>query len=293
MSTNGDEASAGAGAGAARSARSAWAVWTAWAAWRKYPAVTGITLKNSLAYVADFFIRTVFLLIILYIFMQLWGATYEGEGEPVIAGYAFSDIVWYLIISEAITLALPSLQTLLDQDVKSGDVAYRLTKPIHYVGYYFSWYNADVLLRLTVNLIVGGALGLLAFGLPDFGYGWLAFPLVAAGAMTVNFLLNMIVALCAFWMEETIGLEFIYKKLLFTVGGMLMPLDMFPGWLQEICRWLPFQAVLYFPASTVTSFDASKLLSMLAIQWGWAAALAIVVFWMYGRGVRKLNVNGG
>ncbi|MCI3921613.1 ABC-2 family transporter protein [Paenibacillus sp. TRM 82003] len=261
--------------------------------WRKYPAVTGITLKNSFAYVADFFIRTVFLLIILYIFMQLWGATYAGEGEAVIAGYSFSDIVWYLIISEAITLALPSLQAVVDQDVKSGDVAYRLTKPIHYVGYYFSWYNADVLLRLTVNLIVGGALGLLVFGVPDFGYGWLAFPLVVVGAATVNFLLNMIVALCAFWMEETVGLEFIYKKLLFTVGGMLMPLEMFPDWLQDICRWLPFQAVLYFPAATVTNFDASKLLGMLLVQWGWAAALAAIVFWMYGRGVRKLNVNGG
>jgi ABC-2 type transport system permease protein len=262
-------------------------------AWRKYPAVTRITLKNSFAYAADFLIRTIFLLIILYIFMQLWGATYAGEGEPSIAGYTFSDMVWYLIISEAITLALPSLSLLVEHDVKSGDVAYRLTKPMHYIGYYFSWYNAEVLLRTGVNLVVGGVLGVLVFGVPDFGYGWLAFGIVAVGAFTVNFWLNMIVALCAFWVEETMGIEFVYKKLLFTVGGMLMPLEMFPGWLQEICRWLPFQAVLYFPASTVTNFDVSRLAGMLAIQWGWAAVLAAVAFWMYGSGVKKLYVNGG
>ncbi|TLS50976.1 ABC transporter permease [Paenibacillus antri] len=262
-------------------------------AWRKYPAVTRITLKNSFAYVADFFVRTVFLIVILYIFMQLWSATYAGEGEPSIAGYTFSDMVWYLIVSEAITLALPSLSAIVEQDVKSGDVAYRLTKPMHYVGYYFAWYNADVGLRLGINLLVGGALGLLVFGVPDFGYGWLAFAVVAVGAIAVSFLLNMIVALCAFWVEETTGLEFVYKKLLFTVGGMLMPLEMFPLWLQDVCKWLPFQAVLYFPASTVTSFEPSKLFGMLAVQWGWVAALAGIVFWMYGRGVRKLNVNGG
>jgi len=260
---------------------------------RKYPAVTRITLKHSFAYIADFCVRTAFLIIILYIFMQLWGATYAGEGEPTIAGYTFSDMVWYLIVAEAITIALPSLQAVVEQDVKSGDVAYRLTKPMNYVGYYFAWYNAEVLLRTTVNLIAGGALGLLVFGVPDFGFGWLAFLVMAFGAFTVNFLLNMIVALCAFWVEETIGLEFIYKKLLFTAGGMLMPLDMFPLWLQDICRWLPFQAVLYFPASTVTNFDAAKLPGMLAMQWGWAAVLAAVVAWMYGRGVRKLHVNGG
>jgi len=261
--------------------------------WRKYPAVTRITLKNSFAYVGDFLVRTVFLVVILYIFMQLWSATYAGEGEAAIAGYTFSDMVWYLIVTEAITLALPSLSAMVEQDVKSGDVAYRLTKPMHYVGYYFAWYNADVCLKLGINLIVGGALGLFVFGVPDFGYGWLAFPVVAVGAIAVNFLLNMIVALCAFWVEETTGLEFVYKKLLFTVGGMLMPLGMFPGWLQEICRWLPFQAVLYFPAHTVTSFDASKLLGMLAVQWGWIFALGVVVAWMYGRGVKKLHVNGG
>jgi len=260
---------------------------------RKYPAVTRITLKNSFAYVADFFLRTVFLIVILYIFMQLWSATFAGEGGGTIAGYSFSDMVWYLILTEAITLARPSMSAIVEQDVKSGDVAYKLTRPMNYVGYCFAWYNAEVALRFTVNLAVGGALGLLVFGVPDFGYGWLAFPVVAVGAFTVNFLLNMIVALCAFWVEETVGLEFVYNKLLFTVGGMLMPLAMFPGWLQEVCRWLPFQAVLYFPASTVTNFDPSGLLGLLAVQWGWAAALAGVVFWIYGRGVRKLNVNGG
>jgi ABC-2 type transport system permease protein len=262
-------------------------------AWGKYPAVTRITIKNSFVYIVDFLIRTVFLLIILYIFMQLWAATYAGEGVPTIAGYTYSDLVWYLIISEAVTLALPSLSMQVEQDVKSGDVAYRLTKPMHYVGYQFAWYNAEVMLRFAVNLTVGGALGLLVFGVPDFGYGWLALCVVAVGAFTVNFLLNMIVALCAFWVEETLILEFVYKKLLFTVGGMLMPLEMFPGWLQSICGWLPFQAVLYIPASTVTNFDASRLAGMLAMQWGWAAVLAVFVFWMYGRGVRKLNVNGG
>lgn len=259
----------------------------------KYPALTRMTLKNSLVYAADFAVRTIFLIVILYIFMQLWGAAYAGEGEPAIAGYTFRDLVWYLILTESLTMAMPNVQQLVEQEVKSGEVAYRLTKPFHYVGYCFAWYNGDVALRLLVNLAVGGTLGLLVLGVPEFGVGWLAFAAASAGALTVNFLLSMIVALCAFWVEETMGLDFVYKKLLFTAGGMLMPLEMFPDWLQEVCRWLPFQAVLYAPASAAVRFDAEAFAGLLAMQWGWAAALAGVVFWMYGRGVRKLNVNGG
>jgi ABC-2 type transport system permease protein len=252
-----------------------------------------ITLRNQLAYLLDFFVRTVFLLIILYIFLQLWKATFDGEGEQVIAGYSFAQIIWYLIVSESITLAMPSLSLRIEEEVKSGDVAYRLTRPIGYVGYHYASYLGEVALKVLVNLLIGGALGVLVFGWPSFGWGWAAFAVVAVGAVTVNFLLNMIVALCAFWVEETQGIEFVYKKLLFTVGGMLMPLEMFPHWLQEICRWLPFQAVLYFPSRTVTSFQPGEMAGMLAVQWGWAAALAAIVAIMYGRGVRKLNVNGG
>ncbi|WP_199615257.1 ABC transporter permease [Paenibacillus alkalitolerans] len=261
--------------------------------WRKYPAVARITLRNQLAYLLDFFVRTLFLIIILYIFMQLWGATYQGEGEPVIAGYSFSQMIWYLIISEALTLAFPSLSLRIEEEVKSGDVAYRLTRPIGYIGFHYASYLAEVTLRVGVNLVVGAALGILVFGWPSFGWGWGAFAAVAAGALTVNFLLNMIVALCAFWVEETLGIEFVYKKLLFTVGGMLMPLEMFPGWLQDVCRWLPFQAVLYIPAKTVTNFRPEELGGMLAVQWGWVAALLAVVLIIYRKGVRKLNVNGG
>ncbi|WP_274361884.1 ABC transporter permease [Paenibacillus thermotolerans] len=260
---------------------------------RKYPAVAHITLRNQLAYLLDFLVRTVFLIIILYIFLQLWSAVFAGEKEPVIAGYTFSQIIWYLIISEAVTLAFPSLAFRIEEEVKGGDVAYRLTRPIGYVGFHYASYLGEVVLRLGVNLLVGGALGVLVFGPPSFGFGWSAFVLVAVGALTVNFLLNMIVALCAFWVEETQGIEFVYKKLLFTVGGMMMPLEMFPGWLQEVCRWLPFQAVLYFPARTVTNFHPGELGGMLAVQWGWSAALAVVVAYMYRKGVRKLNVNGG
>lgn len=263
------------------------------AAMRKYPAVARITLRNQLAYLLDFILRTLFLIIILYIFMQLWSAAFAGEGEAVIAGYSFSQIIWYLIISEAVTLALPSLSLRIEEEVKGGDVAYRLTRPIGYVGFHYAAYMGEVAVRLGVNLLVGSVLGILVFGSPSFGFGWGAFVLVVVGALTVSFLLNMIVALCAFWVEETQGIEFVYKKLLFTVGGMLMPLEMFPNWLQDICRWLPFQAVLYFPAKTVTNFRPEELGGMLAVQWGWAAVLVVIVGLMYRKGVRKLNVNGG
>lgn len=103
----------------------------------------------------------------------------------------------------------------------------------------------------------------------------------------------MTIALLAFWIEETRGLEFVLQKLQFTVGGMLMPLDLMPGWLQRICEWLPFRAVLYLPAKTAVHFDGALWASALAVQVGWIAALTAVVAFLYRKGVSKLHVNGG
>lgn len=259
----------------------------------KYGAIGRISLRNHFAYVLDFLIRSIFLIIIMYIFIQLWQTTYRGEGSQLIAGYSFEQIIWYILFAEALTMAFPSLCTRVEEEVKSGDVGYKLTRPFSYIGYHYMAYISEVTVRLLVNLAVGLALGFVFFGPPSFGWGWLGFFVMSFGAMTVNFMLNMMLSLCAFWVEETRGLEFVYHKLLFTIGGMLMPLELFPEALQQVCRWLPFQAVLYFPAKTAVRWEEIHLAPMLAVQWAWVTVLALVVWLIYRKGVRKLNVNGG
>ncbi|MDF2962331.1 MAG: hypothetical protein K0S39_4066 [Paenibacillus sp.] len=259
----------------------------------KYGAIGRVTLRNHFAYVYDFIIRSIFLIIIMYIFMQLWRVTYQGEGAALIEGYSYEQIIWYILFAEALTTAFPSLATRIEEEVKNGDVGYKLSRPFSYIGYHYVGYVSEVSIRLLVNVCIGGLLGVLMFGWPSFGWGWAGFLIVSIGAVTINFLLNMGLALCAFWVEETRGLEFVYHKLLFTIGGMLMPLELFPQLLQDVCRWLPFQTVLYFPAKTAVRWEDAGLLSMLVTQAVWIVLLGIAVGFIYGRGVSKLNVNGG
>jgi ABC-2 type transport system permease protein len=259
----------------------------------KYGAIGRVTLRNHFAYVYDFLIRSIFLILIMYIFIQLWRVTYLGEGSPFIEGYSYEQIIWYILLAEALTTSFPSLATRIEEEVKNGDVGYKLSRPLSYIGYHYVGYVSEVSVRLLVNLCIGGLLGIALFGLPDFGWGWAGFLLVSIGSLTINFLLNMGLALCAFWVEETRGLEFVYHKLLFTVGGMLMPLELFPQMLQEVCRWLPFQTVLYFPAKTAVRWMDISLIPLLLTQVGWIVLLGGIVWFMYRKGARKLNVNGG
>jgi ABC-2 type transport system permease protein len=259
----------------------------------KYTAVGRITVRNNLAYLYDFIIRSLFLLVILYIFAQLWRVTYEGVGSGTIAGYTFEQLIWYLIFAEAIVLSSPRLARRIEDEVKKGDIAYQLTRPVSYLLFQYATYMGEAFVLLPVHLLIGGALGVTMFGVPDFGWGWLGFALVVIGAFTVNFLLNMMLALCAFWVEETRGLEFVYYKIVFTLGGMLLPLETFGGTIRTIADWLPFQTIVYFPSKLAVQFDAALIGRMLGVQALWIAVLSVVLTLIYRKGVTKLNVNGG
>jgi ABC-type glutathione transport system ATPase component len=53
-------------------------------------------------------------------------------------------------------------------------------------------------------------------------------------AMTLNFCVQGMIGLCAFITEDVQSFQIIYQKFLFILGGMLIPLDFFPGWLRDV-----------------------------------------------------------
>ncbi|MFC7440984.1 ABC transporter permease [Laceyella putida] len=260
---------------------------------QKYISVGYITVRNNFAYLRSFFIRSWFLLIILFIFVQLWRITYQGEGSEVIAGYTFEQMIWYLIFAEAIILSSPRLPIKIEEEVKKGDVGYQLTRPMSYLLYHYFSYLGEAYVRLIVNIVLGSALGLVLFGRPDFGWGLFGFFVVSIGSFTVNYLMTMMLSLCSFWVEETRGLVFVYNKILFIIGGLMLPLEIFPPYLQAISHWLPFQTVAYFAAKAGVHFAWIMIGKMLMIQLIWIVFLSFPLRIIYRKGVRKLHVNGG
>jgi ABC-2 type transport system permease protein len=270
------------------------ALWgTGAAALAKSAAVARITLRQTMFYKADFLLRSAFLLMILYIFSQLWSTAYGGGGSGVVGGFTLKQLLWYLVFTEALTLAAPPICSRIEQEVKSGDVALRLARPISYVLYHYATFLAEAAFRFAIHLCIGSFVIWPIVGAPSFGYGWAALLALSVGALTLTFLMVAAIGLCAFWIEETKGLEFVLQKLQFTLGGMLLPIDLMPDWLQRICAWLPFRAAMYLPARAAVHTGGEKLLRDLGVQGIWLVALGALVAVIFRRGVAKLHVNGG
>lgn len=260
----------------------------------KYVSVFQMTLSNHLAYVADFLLRSVFLLLILFIFTQLWETTYTVTGKELIAGYTLQTLLWYLVVTEAIMMAIPRIVLKVEQEVKNGDVAYFLNRPLSYIGYHYASYMAEAFIRVSINLFIGGLLIFFLYGAID--WSWSTLPVAYAlitGAFTIHFLVAMSISLCAFWIEEVQGYELVYSRMVMILGGMMVPLDVFPDWLEKIAKGLPFQHIVYIPAKHAVGTATESFWQAWLEQWMWIGLFALIAAVIFKMGVKKLNVNGG
>ena len=65
---------------------------------------------------------------ILYIFLRLWQVTYSETGASELGGLSLPQMLWYLVMTEAIVLSEPRVTDDVDQDVRTGALAVQLIK---------------------------------------------------------------------------------------------------------------------------------------------------------------------
>ena len=109
----------------------------------------------------------------------------------------------------------------------------------------------------------------------------------------VSFGLTASLALTAFWVEDNAPFFWIYSKINFVLGGLFLPVEVYPGFLRTLAEILPFRLIFSAPARLAVRFDPVLLIRTLIAQAVWAAYLLALAWLIYGKGVRKLNVNGG
>lgn len=261
---------------------------------RKYLAVLRVSIASNLAYVMEVFFRSLLLIVLVFILSQLWETTFSARGAKLINGFSINDMIWYLCAAEAFVMSLPTLTRRIDQEVRSGQLAYLLGKPCSYVLYNFAHYLGERLVRLVMNAAVASLLALIAVGPPHFSLlsiaAWL---LAVALALCIDFVCYFSIGLLAFWSEETQSFSLIFNRMTLVLGGVLAPLDVFPEPLRSVARALPFSAILYGPARTLVHFEPGFFAWLLVQQLLTLAVGSLIMLALYQVAIRRLNINGG
>lgn len=260
----------------------------------KYVQISKITMSNSLVYFWNFLSKNIFFVFIMFIYLMLWKNIYGQKGS-IIGGLTLNQMIWYLAVTELVTLSRTEIHIQVNEDVKSGNIAYLLNKPYNYVLYCFSYFVGEIGIKLLTNGIIGLAIGFIYAGsLKNFNLIHLPFIVLSLlVGCAINFFIYITLALTSFWFEDNTAFFWIYSKLIFTLGGMLMPLELFPKWLQNVSHYLPFAYVTYVPARLAVHFSFLDFCRQISIQLLYLGLFFIIAMTLYRKGAKKLNVNGG
>jgi ABC-2 type transport system permease protein len=256
----------------------------------KYLAFARIAATQARRDRGELYGRVVFFAVILGVFSSLWRATTEAgvamAGDP-------RTLVWYLAATEYVLLSAPLIHIDIQDAVRRGDVMHMLGRPVSYVGAAFAEGLGQLVIRAP---LLGATAFICAFAFT----GWIppspalvavaSFGLIAAALLTA---LHLGIGLLAFWLEDVSPVYWIASKLLFVLGGLMLPLGFYPEWMQQLAALTPFPVILAAPASFVLESGAvaPHLLAIRLVMWGGFTAIALR--WLFGRATSRLTINGG
>lgn len=245
------------------------------------------TLKNYKALIG----LGIFLITCLIIFANLWKLVSKRIGTIDLDE---QKLLWYIALNEWVLISLPDIQEEIEQDLKTGRLSYVLSRPISYLGSVF----AEALGVLSVNLLF---LGIIAFAFTWWQAGEMPFSMLnlfltllfalLAGVIGIIFLMS--IGLTSFWITEVTPIFWIWEKLLFMLGGLILPLAAYPSWIQSIASWTPFPILLGDRSALFLSFTPGDLSHFTIVMLSWAGVGLFFLLILYKRGMRILNIEGG
>jgi ABC-2 type transport system permease protein len=98
----------------------------------------------------------------------------------------------------------------------------------------------------------------------------------------------------AFWFESATSLFDVWLGLFGIFSGYLVPLELYPRWVNDVSWYLPFRYMLAFPVELVTGgLSRSQALAQLGAQSAFVLVLLAVAGGMWRLGTRRFAAFGG
>lgn len=255
-----------------------------------YAAAVSSGFRRVVADPAEMLARACFYAVIIGVLTSLWRAAAAANGGDV-AGYGAYAITWYLVFSEAAVNGIKfRMIEQVGTDIGSGAFTTEMLRPVRAVTFRIAGELGDGIVRLSTMLVTGTLLGLLIAGPPARATSFALALASAFLALACNVSAQYAFAAMAFWQSEAKGAWFLYQKLVFILGGMLLPLEIFPAWLESAARIAPFWTMSYAPARLAAGFEEPALL---AGQLAWFVVLFAAAVAAFSAGERHLQRTSG
>ncbi|HVE84429.1 MAG TPA: ABC-2 family transporter protein [Myxococcales bacterium] len=260
---------------------------------RATPTMAKIAFEEAVAYRAEMFVWMLATTMPL-VMLALWSAVVRDAPVGRFGQAEFTTYYLMMFIARQLTGSWAAWE--MNYEVRTGALSQRLLRPISPVVSYALQNLSALPLRAVVAVPVA-AIALFVVGkstLAADGRVWALVPLSLLGGWLVTFLFNIAIGALSLYMESSLKIMEIYFTSFAVLSGYLIPVELFPPALRAAIQWLPFRFQVGLPVELVTNAHPwPEAAQLLAVQWGWVAALGAVTAALWRGGLKRYAAYGG
>jgi ABC-2 type transport system permease protein len=259
--------------------------------------VVSMEALRALAYRASFWIRVVLTFAAeVALAWFLWRGVFDASGAREIGGFTFESVVRYAVLAALVSRVLhgADLEGAIAQEIYDGSLSRYRVYPVSLFVFKYAQHVGH-LMPTVVQLVLFGGLWLSA----GSALGWsgvtllgaLGFVLALALGNLLLFTLAWPVQGVAFWAENVWSLMVAVRFVTGLLGGLMVPLTVFPDAARPWLEALPFRYLYSFPIEILTGTVTTQgWLLGTAATLGWIVALRLLGAWVWRRG--SLSYSG-
>jgi ABC-2 type transport system permease protein len=201
----------------------------------------------------------------------------------------------YLVVASMIRPLIGSIMDFaIEEDVRSGRIGNIITKPVSYPLFRLFKGFSSPILSLGINVFPIFLISIFFIGI-SMPVDFLSFSVSVVLGFFVSYLLVFLTGMWAFWSEGGIwGIKLSKDIISDILSGSIVPLYLFPEWIANIAKMLPFQAMFNIPISIYLGKIAGvEILYSFLQQLFWIAALGSISYIVWKQAEKKVIAHGG
>ncbi|WP_420631844.1 ABC transporter permease [Candidatus Leptofilum sp.] len=219
------------------------------------------------------------------------------DGRSAVEGITQNDLYAYVALTQAVITYLGIFGWYdLMNSVYTGEVGTDLLKPMSF----FNFWLAQDAGRAAVAVLLRGVLIMIFFGLvfpmsyPASVAQWVWLATAVLLSWLVSFTYRFLINLAAFWTPNAKGISRFAFIFAMFFSGFLMPLRLYPDWVQTVAQWTPFPHMLNTVMELYLGLlQGPALIQALLTQAAWVLILAVLGQMLLRTAVRRLVILGG
>lgn len=263
---------------------------------RKYTAILYINYLSRFAYIPDVLSELPITLFRLWVSSQFYAVTYSATQTHEFDGLVFAQLMWLLMLVNCFesSSTQPDLSKMIEDEVKSGTLAYSMNKPYSYPWFHYAGYLGRTVPNLLINVIGGVIFMYFLVGyVPMTAKGLFFGTVLMVLGFSLHFLIDLCIGLLAFWIEDVGSVAHLYHTSTLIFGGVILPLSMFPDLLKKVAELLPFGQLYYSGARLMVDFEQQVFFAFLRVQLFWIVCFFVLACVIWRKGMKNVSISGG